>query len=98
MKECSYIYVCVVTKCGSDSRTSNKVSVYAPLQQKPDNHESNCGLRLYIRLVNNPASRIAGLIAGGLAALSQPARLYRKQGSSQPAEHQKPNSLIGLIV
>ena len=42
---------------------------------------------LLSRLVNNPASRIAGLIAGGLAASSQPARLYTKQGSSQPAEH-----------
>jgi hypothetical protein len=25
MKECSYIYICVVTKCGSDSRTSNSI-------------------------------------------------------------------------
>jgi hypothetical protein len=50
------------------------------------------------RLVNNPASRMAGLMAGGLAASSQPARLYTKQGSSQPAEHQKPDGLIGLIV
>jgi hypothetical protein len=50
------------------------------------------------RLVNYPASRMAGLMAGGLAASSQPARLYRKQGSSQPAEHQKPDGLIGLIV
>jgi hypothetical protein len=46
------------------------------------------------RLVNNPASRMAG----GLAASSQPARLYTKQGSSQPAEHPKPDGLIGLIV
>jgi hypothetical protein len=50
------------------------------------------------RLVNNPASRMAGLMAGGLAASSQLARLYTKQGSSQPAEHQKPDGLIGLIV
>jgi hypothetical protein len=30
------------------------------------------------RLVKNPAGRIAGLMAGGLAASSQPARLYTK--------------------
>jgi hypothetical protein len=61
-------------------------------------HPSTCEDFGSIRLVNNPGSRMAGLMAGGLAASSQPARLYTKQGSSQPAEHQKPDGLIGLIV
>jgi hypothetical protein len=31
MKECSYIYVCVVIKCGSNSRTNNNPSPPQPV-------------------------------------------------------------------